>query len=105
MEGISQIGQFLDKPEPDEVKVEVTSEDNYSQGSRRWGLFGEEFPREEIVFLCQFMIFSIVIIISLVNLSVGNGKDSSWSFLIGTCLGAIVPNPQIKKRLRKIKSL
>ncbi len=106
MAGVSGISQFMDQGESNENvthAVTVTSDDSLSQKSRLWGIFGENFPREEVVFICIFCILSIVIIISLVNLSVGNGNESIWTFLIGTSLGSLVPNPKIRKK--KIKNL
>ena len=110
MAGIPNISQFLDQGEPNETvrethAVDVNSDDSLSQKSRKWALFGEDFPREEIVFLCQFVILSIVIVFSLINLSVGNGNESIWTFLIGTALGALVPCPQMQNKVKKLKNL
>ena len=113
MDGLSRVGKFVDQSGANEVKKRmgfdtvpyddhlIDYEKQMSQKSSKWALFGEDFPREEIVFLCQFTILSIVIIISCINLSVINGNESTWTFLIGTCLGALVPGPKINNKKYK----
>jgi len=65
---------------------------------KSWALFGSKFPREKIVFLCQFSILSFVVIMGCINLMINDSNNSTWTCLIGTCLGALVPAPKISKK-------
>lgn len=62
-----------------------------------WRAFGYKFPRSEAVFVTQTLILYIVIITSLVNLTVGNEPNTLWTALLSSCLGYMLPNPNIKK--------
>ena len=65
--------------------------------STPWHLFGTECPKEEIVFLCQVVIFYTVIVISIYNLTVGDGDSNLWTFLLSSSLGYLLPNPTLRR--------
>lgn len=67
-----------------------------------WIIFGKHIPKHEIVFFSQIIILYIVIITAVVNLSIQNGDPTLWSTLLGSSLGYILPQPNIK--LNKITS-
>lgn len=66
-------------------------------GSSEWHAFGHRFPRSEAVFITQILILYIVIITSLANLTLGNEPNTLWTALLSSCLGYMLPNPNIKK--------
>jgi len=82
------------------VEVEAPLLENRSPSvhSGRWVIGDAHVPREEIVFFCQIIIISIVVIVSLVNLCLSNGPESYWSAMVGTGLAALLPSPKIKKK-------
>lgn len=62
-----------------------------------WRVLGRRIPRKELVFLCQMVVILCVVIASIYNLSVGDGKRSElWTALLSSCLGYILPNPRLK---------
>ena len=65
--------------------------------SGQWKLFGMTYPRKEIVFFAQIIIIYTVIITSIVNLSFDTGNTNLWIVLLSSCLGYLLPNPNIKK--------
>lgn len=81
-----------------EHAIEVEAPENNSVSSGRWVIGSSHVPREEIVFLCQIIIISIVVIVSLVNLCLSNGPESYWSAMVGTGLAALLPSPKIKRK-------
>ena len=57
--------------------------------------------RPEVVFLSQMLVISIVIIVSLFNLTRGTEDTQEgklWVVLLSSCLGYILPNPKITSR-------
>jgi p-aminobenzoyl-glutamate transporter AbgT len=67
-----------------------------SAGSEAWVFGGKTLPRSEIVFFCQMLILVIVILASVINLSLGAQSDL-WIVLLSTSIGAILPNPNLKR--------
>ena len=59
--------------------------------SDAWHIFGTEFPKGEIVFLCQ------VIVVSIYNLTIGHGDSTLWTALLSSSLGYLLPNPSMKR--------
>ena len=62
-----------------------------------WHIFGTECPKEEIMFLCQVVILYTVIVVSIYNLTVGNGDSTLWTALLIRSLGYLLPNPSLKR--------
>ena len=63
---------------------------------------GKPCPRQEVVFVCQCLILSITILVSLYNLSNTSpeecNKEALWASLISGCLGICCPGPVIRWR-------
>ena len=60
-------------------------------------IFGKKIQKPEIVFIFQVIIFYIVIITCIINLSLKNGTSELWVSLLSYSLGCILPSPKIKK--------
>ncbi len=61
----------------DTLGIDNISEE-HSQRSQ-WYLFGQKFPRNEIVFFIQVILVYIVVITSVVNLSMGSDDGKIWT--------------------------
>jgi hypothetical protein len=70
-----------------------------SNGSETWVLGGQNMPRSEIVFFSQIIIIFIVVVASVVNLSIGNQSKEMWLIMLSTSVGAVLPNPSLKRSL------
>ena len=57
-----------------------------------------------IQFIFQIILLFIVVIVSIVNLSLGTAHYDVWLLLLSTCLGVIVPHPKIKKNVQLLSS-
>lgn len=75
--------------------IEQDKHSNNSNGSK-WHLFGRHVPRSEIVFFFQVILVYIVVIVSIVNLSIGRSNDKLWIALLSSSLGYILPCPNLK---------
>ena len=65
---------------------------------------GQPCPRSQVVFLCQVLVLSIVVLTSLLNLSWGRGdchSDALWASLLGGCIGLSTPGPVVDWRWPK----
>lgn len=65
----------------------------------QWFMFGQKFPRSEIVFFTQMIIIGFVISVSVYNLSVECGDSSLWITLLSSCLGYVLPNPSLQRNV------
>lgn len=63
-----------------------------------WHVFGSTVPRSEIVFSCQMIIILIVVLAAIYNLSISGERVELWTALLSSCLGYVLPNPQLRKR-------
>ena len=68
-----------------------------ASSTSRWHFFGREFPRSEVVFVCQILLIYIVVCVSVYNLTVGTGNDKLWITFLSSCIGYTLPNPKIKR--------
>jgi hypothetical protein len=73
------------------------TEDERRSNGERWHLLGTRVPQSEIVYLCQMIIVYIIIITSIINLSLQNGKNELWISLLSSCIGYALPSPKLKK--------
>ena len=64
--------------------------------SSRWHFFGKVMPRSEIVFFAQVLLVYIVVIVSIVNLTIGGNGDKLWIALLSSSIGYILPSPSLK---------
>ena len=73
--------------------VDVVS---HNSSSSRWQFFGKVMPRSEIVFFAQVLLVYIVVIVSIVNLTIGGNGDKLWIALLSSSIGYILPSPSLK---------
>lgn len=83
--------------------IKKTSESENSNSSRQtvWRMFGQELPREEIVFFCQMIIIIIVVSASVYNLSFSKEDTTLWTALLSSSLGYALPNPSLNRVTKK----
>ncbi len=62
-----------------------------------WHLFGTEWPKDKIVFVCQVIIFYTLIVVSIYILTVGHCDPTFWTDLLSSSLGYLLPNPSLKR--------
>ena len=57
--------------------------------------------RNFFVYVAQLVVISIVILVSLLNLSVGWSKENKemWLALLCSCLGYMLPSPTFKRKV------
>ena len=67
----------------------------------RWNVFGNEVPKEEIVFFTQVILIYVIAITSIVNLSLEAKNDTLWTSLLSASLGYMLPAPQMNTRKKK----
>ena len=77
--------------------IAVDSERGDSRSTRWWRMFGNEVPRDEIVFFVQVVMCYIIIITSIVNLSTKNGDSNLWTALLGSATGYLLPSPTMQR--------
>ena len=69
--------------------------DSRSNSSSRWRLFGDKIPKSEVVFFVQVILIYIVVIVSIVNITLGD-RQELWIILLTSCLGYLMPSPTLK---------
>ncbi len=79
-----------------DIDVERSSHVDSHNGSSKWHFFGRILPRSEIVFLVQVVLVYIVVIVSIVNLTIGGKSDKLWITLLSSSIGYILPSPSLK---------
>ena len=65
--------------------------------SDRWKCISGRMPRSEIVFFTQVLLIFMVVIFCFVNLTICTDHEQLCIALLGSCLGYLLPNPQLKK--------
>ena len=76
----------------------ISEQHSHNTTHTLWKWCGEHIPKEEIVFFTQVLLIYIVLICCIVNLSLGHGDDKTWTILLGSCLGYLLPNPSLSKK-------
>jgi hypothetical protein len=67
-----------------------------STHSERWEVMGSKLPKSEIVNFCQMIVVYVIIVTSIVNLSLQNGKNELWITLLNSTIGYALPSPTLK---------
>jgi len=67
----------------------------FSLSTDKWVIWDQRVPKGEIVFLCQYLVITIVIVSSIVNIALDHNTETFLS-LLSLSLGAILPNPKLK---------
>ena len=67
-----------------------------STHSERWGVMGSKLSKSEIVYFCPMIMVYVIIVTSIVNLSLQNGKNELWITLLSSTIGYALPSPTLK---------
>lgn len=67
-----------------------------STHSEHWQFLGNRLPKSEIVYFCQMTVVFIIILTSIANLSLQNGKSELWIALLSSAFGYTLPSPTLK---------
>lgn len=67
-----------------------------STHSEKWQVMGKRLPKSEIVYFCQMLVVYVIIITSIANLSLQNGKSELWITLLSSAIGYALPSPTLK---------
>lgn len=67
-----------------------------STHSERWQVMGSQLPKSEIVYFCQMIVVYVIIVTSIANLSMQNGKSELWITLLSSAIGYALPSPTLK---------
>ncbi len=61
-------------------------------------LMWSEITHRHIIYYCQVVVIYAIVITCLLNLSLSNDKDCTWTTLLSACIGYLLPPPKLKKR-------
>ena len=87
-----------ENPTPErEAFIHLPQDEENQSNSEKWHLLGTRVPQAEIVYFCQMIIVYVIIITSIVNLSLQNGRSELWISLLSSCIGYALPSPKLKK--------
>lgn len=76
-------------------RVDETDLNSIDRSVKTWHIFGARIPRSEVVFLSQVVVMYGVIVSCICNLSLHNENTELWVALLSSCLGYLLPTPQI----------
>ena len=85
----------------DDIENKSFSNNGNNGNNGKWHLFGKFCPRSEIVFFVQVVLVYIVVIVSIVNLTIGRPDDKLWIALLSSSIGYILPSPNLKLENKK----
>lgn len=80
------------------IDIEDIPTDTVSNKTVHWDLLGKLFPKSEIVYFSQIIILYIIIIVSLVNLTIGVSDTNLCASALSGSLGYLLPSPTIRKK-------
>ncbi len=69
----------------------ATSSSPSPTNSKKWVWLGQRVPRNEITYIVQSIVLLLVIIVSLINVSLGTGVHNLNISLLASSLGAFLP--------------
>ena len=87
----SSLGYLLPAPQ---IKNNETNDNNQLSNNPRFSKLKN--TRNVIVFLVQIFLIYVVIITSIINLIICSNCKPIWIWLLSSCLGYILPSPQLK---------
>ena len=56
-----------------------------------------EGKHNRIIYYFQVVVIYIIVITCLMNLSLSNDKDCTWTSLLSACIGYLLPPPKLRK--------
>jgi len=87
----------IEASSPEEDLLDATDLTRVSSvDTKSWHLLGYSTPKSQIIFFAQIIIIYLVISVSLINLSIGNGDSNLWAALLCSSFGLLLPAPSIK---------
>lgn len=66
--------------------------------SRRWSIAHKKLPKEEVIYFCQVIVIYTIVIVSLINLSIGSTQNPLWASLLSGSVGYLLPSPRISDK-------
>jgi hypothetical protein len=67
-----------------------------STQKRSIAIDGKQDTEPEIVYFCHMIVIYIIIVTSISNLSLPNGKSELWITLLSSTIGYALPSPSLK---------
>ena len=80
----------------EEIAAEIPVDRVSTPGS--WKLFGHTLPSREVVFFVQVLVVLVVLVTCVVNLSLLQGDQALWKYLLCSIVGYILPSPSLEKQ-------
>ena len=81
---------------PVEVIDDINSSKRSNSGS--WRVFGHSLPSREVVFFVQVLVVLVVLTTCVVNLSLLQGDQALWKYLLCSIVGYILPSPSLERQ-------
>lgn len=94
MARVSETIQPVGEPVRPEINLDI--EHDHRSNSGHWHFFGRTTPRSEIVFFVQILLVYIIVIVSIVNLTIGSASEKLWISLLCSSIGYVLPSPSLK---------
>jgi hypothetical protein len=88
------------QPTATKIDGDLESQNSLVGGQSNWRFFGRRIPKGEVVFATQTIMLYIVIIVCLVNLTMGRDDSNLWTALLSSSLGLMLPSPTLKRGKR-----
>ena len=81
---------------PAEVSIDDSTSKHSNSGS--WRVFGHSLPSREVVFFVQVLVVLVVLVTCVVNLSLQQGDQALWKYLLCSIVGYILPSPSLERQ-------
>ena len=79
-------------------KNPVEDIDDKRSNSGSWRVFGHSLPSREVVFFVQVVVVLVVLVTCVVNLSLLQGDQALWKYLLCSIVGYILPSPSLERQ-------
>ena len=83
------------------VVVDEEEDLRRSSSSGSWRVFGHSLPSREVVFFVQVAVVLVVLITCVVNLSLVQGDQALWKYLMCSIVGYILPSPSLERHVHR----
>lgn len=84
-----------------EASTITTKDSSSDKGVSGWHVFGRSIPKQTLCYFAQVLIIYAVVIASLVNLTVYKDENKVWIALLSSCIGYMLPQPQLKAAFKQ----